>query len=86
MKYFYLPFLLLSIFSYISGCSPAKHIQNQSPILVIKNINVIDVEAGIVRHSQDVVVRDQKIAVVSDSFTGATNSNTIYIDGTAKYL
>lgn len=87
MKYFWVILWVAAIHFLISisSCSSTST-YNQPSLLVIQNINVIDVEAGTVRHSQDVVVRDRMIVFVGDSFNGITNPRTSFIDGNGKYL
>jgi imidazolonepropionase-like amidohydrolase len=79
--------LLLLVFVLAAfGCAPMVRIKANPASLIIRNINVIDVQNGIVRFSQDVAVEDEKIAFVGDSFPLPVTASTTFIDGTGKYL
>ncbi|MFD2562515.1 amidohydrolase family protein [Aquimarina rubra] len=54
--------------------------------LVIKNVNVIDVENGILKTSQDVLIKGKKIQKIVNSKPGKVYENAKVIDGTEKYL
>lgn len=53
---------------------------------LIRNVAVIDVETGTIRHGQDVVLRDGRIASVGPIGTSQASDSLIVTDGTGKYL
>lgn len=53
---------------------------------LIQNVAVIDVETGALRQSQDVVVRDGRIASIGTAEPSRANESLITIDGSEKYL
>lgn len=75
----------LSIALFFS-CTTVRNSQPVSPILVIKNVNVIDILEGKILPAQDVAVKDKIIHFIGDSFTEPVASSTIYIDGSGKFL
>ena len=53
---------------------------------LIRNVAVIDVETGTIRHGQDVVLRDGRIASVGPVDASQASDSLIVTDGTGKYL
>ena len=53
---------------------------------LIRNVAVIDVGTGTIRHGQDVVLRDGKIASVGPTLASRPTDSLIEVDGTGKYL
>lgn len=90
MKMNLISLTLLSLLFYsltcFSGCAPASRIQNNISAVLIQNINVIDVEKGIVLYSQDVLLEGQHIAFVGEEFQVPENFKGTFIDGKGKYL
>jgi len=54
--------------------------------LVIHNVHIIDVENGIIKTSQDVLISGKKITKITPSKPKKTYQNIKVIDGTEKYL
>jgi len=57
-----------------------------SDFLIIKHINIIDLMTGKVVKNQDVVIKEQFIYYIGNSFSERTSAHTKYIDGQGKYL
>jgi hypothetical protein len=53
---------------------------------LVRNVAVVDVAQGTVRHGQDVVLRDGRIASVTSSASSRADAALTTIDGTGKYL
>lgn len=68
------------------SCATVRNSRPVSPILVIENVNVVDVVEGKILPAQDVAVKDKIIYFIGDSFAEPVSSNTIYIDGSGKFL
>jgi hypothetical protein len=79
---FYLLTFLLAISSIVKAQKP----NDESSLLVIRNINVVDVTTGKILPKKDVVVKGQLIYFIGNSFIEKTSTNINYIDGTGKYL
>ncbi len=60
--------------------------KSDTAFLIIKNINVIDVNSGKVIKNKDVVVKGEFIYYIGSCFSEKTSANTKYIDGKGKYL
>lgn len=81
LKYFTLIFFVL-----LSSWTTAQSTKQNSLILVIRNINVVDVLNSDVVPNLDVVVKNKIIYFIGKSFSESIPSNSISIDGTGKYL
>lgn len=64
---------------------PAFAQYNKPPDLLISNVNIIDVEEGLVETEMDVLIKADRIYDVSKSDT-SSNRATFTVDGTGKYL
>jgi imidazolonepropionase-like amidohydrolase len=53
---------------------------------LVRNVGVVDVEHGAIRHRQDVVLRDGRITAVVPTGSLRTGGSLTTIDGTGKYL
>lgn len=53
---------------------------------LVRNIAVVDVKQGAVRHGQDVVLRDGRIEAVQPTGSSRVDSSLTTIDGRGKYL
>jgi imidazolonepropionase-like amidohydrolase len=53
---------------------------------LVRNVAVVDVEHGAIRHRQDVVLRDGRITAVVPTGSLRTGGSLTTIDGTGKYL
>jgi imidazolonepropionase-like amidohydrolase len=80
-KYYLLAFLIG-----ISGIVKAKKPNDESTLLIIRNINVVDVTTGKILPQQDVVVKDQLIYFIGKSFSEKIPKDSKDIDGKGKYL
>lgn len=60
--------------------------KSDTAFLIIKNINVVDVNSGKVLKNKDVVVKGQFIYFVGSSFSEKTSASTKFIDGKGKYI
>ncbi len=80
------PLIQILLAFLLSGCTATKKGQPGTSILIIRNINVVDVLNGTILPGQDVVVKDQLIYFIGNSFPETIPSNTNYIDGTNKFL
>lgn len=53
---------------------------------LVRGVDVVDVEQGVIRHRQDVVLRDGRIAAVAPTGSMREAGALMTIDGTGKYL
>lgn len=53
---------------------------------LIRNVAIVDVETGVLRSNQNVVVRDGKIVSIGSTGISQTDESLILIDGTKQYL
>jgi tetratricopeptide (TPR) repeat protein len=63
-----------------SSCS------NENVDIVIKNVNIIDVESGDILFQKDVAIKDQYIVEITNGIWLPQHDSTKVIDGTNKYL
>jgi imidazolonepropionase-like amidohydrolase len=78
--------LFLLIFSCYTNIITGQINKSDTTFLIIKNINIIDVNSGNILKKKDVVIKGQFIYHIGNSFSERTSTNTKYIDGKGKYL
>ena len=81
-----LKYLTSIIFALLGTLTTAQCSRQNSAILVIRNINVVDVINGKILPHQDIVVKDSLIYFIGNSFSETVLINSTIIDGTGKYL
>ncbi|HXX02367.1 MAG TPA: amidohydrolase family protein, partial [Candidatus Acidoferrales bacterium] len=67
------------------GC-PAFAASKDSPTLVIQNVTIIDVTGGALLSHRTVVVRDGKIADITESGADRGDKKAVHVNGTGKFL
>jgi hypothetical protein len=84
MKYSFLLILTLIIFS----CATSKKIPSAGKLIgdiLIKNINIVDVENGVIVSGQDVLITAKRISYIGNHNRRSLAAKQM-IDGSGKYL
>lgn len=86
MKKFPFFIVVTIVLTQITACFSSSKQKTQTPILLIQNINIVDVESGKIIPSQQVLIKDSIIRFIGSSIPEKSKGNTIVINGTGKYL
>lgn len=78
--------LLLSIAGMLMSTLPSTPRVGVDGDFLVRNVVVVDVRQGAVRHGQDVVLRDGRIEAVRPTGSSPVDHSLTIIDGTGKYL
>ena len=78
--------LLLAVAALLAWPLPPTPQVGTSGEFVVRNVAVVDVKRGQIRHRQDVVLRDGMIAAIGPTGATRTGGELTAIDGTGKYL
>lgn len=78
-------FLLIIAGMLLSTLPPTPHV-GVAGDFIVRNVAVVDVKQGAVRHGQDVVLRNGVIEAVRSTGSPRGDSRLTTIDGTGKYL
>jgi imidazolonepropionase-like amidohydrolase len=81
LKYFAAIFFVL-----LTSWTSAQTDSQKTPVLVIKNTNVVDVLKGAIIPNVDVVIKDKLIYFVGKSSSKRIPSNAVVINGKGKYV
>lgn len=79
-------FAALILLCFITACSASKNAPTNTPMLIIKQVELVDVLSGVVIPKQDVVVNNGVIVFVGAEYKGPVSAKTQKVDGKGKYL